>query len=79
MNGRELGERLAHEWPELTIVYMSGYTGQGVGQGVLPSGCHFLAKPFHRENLARKTSGSTRDGIGELTSRASSFCQGDMR
>jgi two-component system cell cycle sensor histidine kinase/response regulator CckA len=54
MNGRELGERLAQERPDLTIVYMSGYTGQGVGQGVLPSGCHFLAKPFHRENLARK-------------------------
>ncbi len=54
MNGRELGERLAQERPDLTIVYMSGYTGQGVGQGVLPSGCHFLAKPFHRESLARK-------------------------
>ena len=54
MNGRELGERLERERPELKIVYMSGYTGQGVGQGVLPSGCNFIAKPFHRENLARK-------------------------
>jgi CheY-like chemotaxis protein len=54
MNGRELAERLAQERPDLTIVYMSGYTGQGVGQGILPSGCNFLAKPFHRENLARK-------------------------
>ena len=54
MNGRELAERLAQARPDLIIVYMSGYTGQGIGQGVLPSGCNFLAKPFHRENLARK-------------------------
>jgi two-component system cell cycle sensor histidine kinase/response regulator CckA len=54
MNGRELGERLEQERPDLKVVYMSGYTGQGVGQGMLPSGCNFIAKPFHRENLARK-------------------------
>jgi len=49
-----IGERLERERPELKIVYMSGYTGQGVGQGVLPSGCNFHCQTFHRENLARK-------------------------
>jgi two-component system cell cycle sensor histidine kinase/response regulator CckA len=54
LNGRELAEHLSRERPGLKIMYMSGYTGQGVGQGVLPARCHFLAKPFHRENLGRK-------------------------
>jgi two-component system cell cycle sensor histidine kinase/response regulator CckA len=54
MNGRDLAELLLSEMPELKVLYMSGYTGQGIGQGVLPPGCHFLAKPFSRENLAKK-------------------------
>jgi two-component system cell cycle sensor histidine kinase/response regulator CckA len=54
MNGRDLAELLVKERPELKTLYMSGYTGQGIGQGVLPLGCHFLAKPFSRESLAKK-------------------------
>jgi two-component system cell cycle sensor histidine kinase/response regulator CckA len=54
MNGRETAERLGQERPGIKVLYMSGYTGQGVGQGVLPEGCYFLAKPFTREKLATK-------------------------
>jgi two-component system, cell cycle sensor histidine kinase and response regulator CckA len=54
MNGRDLADRLANERPEMKVVYMSGYTGQGIGQGILPPGSCFLAKPFSRENLAMK-------------------------
>jgi PAS domain S-box-containing protein len=54
MNGRDLAELLVGSRPNLKILYMSGYTGQGIGQGVLPAGCHFLSKPFSRDNLAKK-------------------------
>jgi len=54
MNGPALAERLAGSRPELKVLFTSGYTGQGVGRGVLPEVCHFIAKPFTREDLARK-------------------------
>jgi len=54
MNGHALAGLLVSERPELKTLYMSGYTGQGIGQGVLPIGCHFLAKPFSHETLAKK-------------------------
>jgi PAS domain S-box-containing protein len=55
INGRELAKRLVVEIPQLKVVYMSGYTGQAVGQN-LESGerIHFLQKPFSREALAQK-------------------------
>ncbi len=54
MNGPALATQLAAQRPEIRVLYMSGYTGQGVGQGVLPAGSNFLAKPFTRESLALK-------------------------
>jgi len=43
------------ERPEIKVIYMSGYTGQGVGNNgeLCPNGL-FLPKPFTREVLARK-------------------------
>ena len=65
MNGPALAEQLTKERPNLKVLYMSGYTGQRVGEGVLPDGSYFLAKPFSRENLAQKVrealEGSTKD------------------
>ncbi len=54
MNGRALSEKLVTQRPQLRVLYMSGYTGQAVGQGVLAPGSQFLAKPFTRDTLARK-------------------------
>jgi PAS domain S-box-containing protein len=54
MNGRDLAARLIQERPGIKVLYMSGYTGQAVGHGVLPEGCYFLGKPFTRDNLAIK-------------------------
>ena len=54
MNGCDLARRLLNERPIMKVVYMSGYSGQGIGEVVLPSGSHFLAKPFSREVLGSK-------------------------
>jgi two-component system cell cycle sensor histidine kinase/response regulator CckA len=54
MNGPVLAEHLVGSRPALKVLYTSGYTGQAVGHGVLPEACHFIAKPFTREDLARK-------------------------
>ena len=55
MSGRVLADQVTTQRPEIRVVYMSGYTGQTVGQhGVLAEGSFFLPKPFTRESLAAK-------------------------
>jgi PAS domain S-box-containing protein len=55
MGGRALAEELTRERPEIRVVYMSGYSGQRVGEdGPVEPGSFFLPKPFSREGLARK-------------------------
>ena len=47
MNGRELHKRLTRRWPDLKVIYMSGYPEQVVSQhGVLEEGINFLQKPL---------------------------------
>lgn len=67
MNGRDLADRLLEKRPEMKVLYMSGYTGQGIGQGILPSGCHFLPKPIARERLALKIREALQDKIMRTT------------
>ena len=46
MGGRELGRRLAEAWPELPVVWMSGYPlDAAFGEGVLRDDQPFLQKP----------------------------------
>ena len=55
ISGRVLADQLKPKRPEMKIVFMSGYTGQRVGEkDILEPGSLFLQKPFTRENLARK-------------------------
>ena len=55
MGGRELGDRVSDGYPDVPILYMSGYTGEDVVQrGLLAPGAPFLAKPFTPEALGRK-------------------------
>jgi CheY-like chemotaxis protein len=55
INGWELSKRLVDEMPQLKVVFMSGYTGQAVGEN--PSSgkrINFLQKPYSRESLTQK-------------------------
>ena len=47
MNGRELADLVVHEWPHVSLLFMSGYAGDDVlGRGLIAPGTPFLRKPF---------------------------------
>jgi len=53
MSGRHLADRLTALRPEMKILYMSGYTEDGiVHHGVIGAGRAFLQKPFRGDVLA---------------------------
>jgi len=55
MSGKETAERLQPHYPQMKVIYMSGYTDDAiVHHGVLTPGLNFLEKPFTLEDLARK-------------------------
>ena len=55
MNGRELAEKLIPDYPDMKILYVSGYTANVIAhRGILEENVEFLAKPFSRDQLAKK-------------------------
>lgn len=55
MNGRQLSEKVLAVKPDMRVLFMSGYTADMIAQrGVLDQNVAFLAKPFTRNELARK-------------------------
>ncbi|MDD9305270.1 MAG: response regulator [Desulfobacter sp.] len=55
MNGRELSEKLKSLWPDLKILFMSGYTADVIAhRGVLDHGVFFISKPFSKKEMAVK-------------------------
>ena len=55
MGGKEAADRLQPLYPQMKVIYMSGYTDNAiVRHGVLRPGLNFLEKPFTPEGLARK-------------------------
>ena len=55
MNGKELYNTAVKSFPQLKVLYMSGYTDNVIASsGVIDSGIAFIAKPFTKETLAIK-------------------------
>jgi signal transduction histidine kinase/CheY-like chemotaxis protein len=55
MSGRDLADRLTEDSPDISVIYMSGYTADVIAhRGVLEAGVDFLSKPFTRDVLTLK-------------------------
>jgi len=55
ISGRELAKRLTGRYPNLRVLYMSGYTYNVIAQdGTLEEGISFLQKPFTPQVLTQK-------------------------
>jgi response regulator RpfG family c-di-GMP phosphodiesterase len=55
MNGKVMAEWLKAVYPDLKILFTSGYTDDAIAQhGVLDAGVAFLSKPYTPATLARK-------------------------
>ena len=53
MNGFTLGERLVESHPETRVLFLAGYTDQGVTGGLEAAGQPFLLRPFTNNRLLR--------------------------
>jgi CheY-like chemotaxis protein len=52
LGGRELGDRIAARFPDLPVLYMSGYTTDDLlSQHLVRDGQHIIVKPFTAETL----------------------------
>ena len=55
MNGRELSEKLKNIFPDIKVLFMSGYTANViVHRRVLDEGVNFISKPFSKKDLQLK-------------------------
>jgi CheY-like chemotaxis protein len=55
INGRLLAERVAASFPDIRVLFVSGYAQDVVADhGILKDGIEFLAKPYSVEQLARR-------------------------
>lgn len=55
MNGRDLADELQRIYPDIKILFMSGYTANVIEhRGVLEKNVNFLQKPFSRRDMAIK-------------------------
>jgi two-component system cell cycle sensor histidine kinase/response regulator CckA len=63
MNGKELAEKLSVFCPNMSILYMSGYTADIIAdKGIIYENTHFIQKPFGSNVLASKV----REILGEV-------------
>jgi CheY-like chemotaxis protein/two-component sensor histidine kinase len=55
MNGKELFDKVAEKYPDLQVLYMSGYTNNVIAhRGVLDEGVQFVHKPFSVQVLSAR-------------------------
>ncbi|MCL5733993.1 MAG: PAS domain S-box protein [Actinobacteria bacterium] len=73
VNGSEIAEMLVERYPDLKVLYMSGYTRNSVvHDGRLDEGIEFLEKPFTPEALLGKVR-AVLDGGARQTPEAATF------
>lgn len=67
MNGRELSELLQARYPDMKILFVSGYTADVIAhRGMLDHGVKFIQKPFSKKDLAVKVRESL-DSVSTLS------------
>jgi PAS domain S-box-containing protein len=55
MNGRDLAGKITDFYPDIGLLFMSGYTSNVIAhQGVLDDGVKFIQKPFSMEDMTAK-------------------------
>jgi DNA-binding response OmpR family regulator len=55
MNGKQLATQLRAQWPEIRVLYMSGYTDQVIArQDIEAADVALLSKPFSMRSLTEK-------------------------
>jgi len=55
MNGRDLAIQIQSLYPDVKLLFMSGYTADIIADhGVLNEGVNFIQKPFTKKNLITK-------------------------
>ena len=55
INGRNLADQLCCLYPDIKVLYMSGYTAESIAKhGILDEGTHFIQKPFSMADLSIK-------------------------
>jgi PAS domain S-box-containing protein len=55
VGGREMAVRMAQQWPQVPVLFTSGYTGLDVvRRGLLQEGHEFIQKPLAPEELVRR-------------------------
>jgi CheY-like chemotaxis protein len=65
-NGRQLASKARERYPDLIVVYMTGYTRNAiVHNGILDPGVRLISKPFTMVELAREMLAAIKDGTSE--------------
>jgi PAS domain S-box-containing protein len=55
MNGRDLAAQIVHLYPDIRLLFMSGYTANVIAhQGILDDGVSFIQKPFSMADMTAK-------------------------
>ena len=79
MSGMQLAEQLSASRPEMKVVFMSGYTEDGIIQmAEMKANLHFLQKPFSLNRLLSKIQGALH-GAPARQSTTESDTQGGIR
>ncbi len=65
MSGRVVADRLRERWPDLRVLFMSGYSDEAISRkGILDPGFRYIQKPFNETTLAEAVRGAVGDARG---------------